>query len=64
MSKPNRLPDQAQQQLLDEVRVQLAEQSQLPDLNRLLDDHHCLGSLKPAGERLCPKPAGSRRSCA
>jgi hypothetical protein len=52
MSKPNRSPDQAQQRVLAEVRVQLAEQSQLPDLNRLLDDHRYLGSLKPVGERL------------
>jgi hypothetical protein len=52
MPKPKRLPDEAQQRLLGEVRVQLAERSQLPRLSRLLDEHHYLGSLKPVGERL------------
>jgi hypothetical protein len=52
MPKPKRLPDEAQQRLLGEVRVQLAERSELPRLNRLLDEHHYLGSLKPVGERL------------
>ena len=32
--------------------MQLAERSELPRLNRLLDEHHYLGSLKPMGERL------------
>lgn len=52
MPKPKRLPDQAEQQLLREVRVQLAQRAQLPRLNRLLNQHHYLGSLKPVGERL------------
>jgi hypothetical protein len=52
MPKPKRLPDEAQQRLLGEVRVQLAERSQLPRLSRLLDEDHYLGSLKPVGERL------------
>lgn len=52
MAKPKRLPDEAQQRLLGEVRVQLAERSQLPRLSRLLDEHHYLGNLKPVGERL------------
>jgi hypothetical protein len=52
MPKPKRLPDEAQQRLLGEVGVQLAERSQLPRLSRLLDEHHYLGSLKPVGERL------------
>ena len=52
MPKPKRLPDEAQQQLLHEVRVQLAEPTQLPHLHQLLDQHHYLGSLKPVGERL------------
>ncbi len=52
MAKPKRLPDEAQQRLLGEVQVQLAERRELPRLNRLLDEHHYLGSLKPVGERL------------
>lgn len=52
MPKPTRLPDDAQQRLLGEARVQLAERGQLPRLNRLLNQHHYLGSLKPVGERL------------
>lgn len=52
MPKPKRLPDEAEQQLLREVRVSLAERSQLPRLERLLNEHHYLGSLKPVGERL------------
>ena len=52
MPKPTRLPDEAQPQLLREVRVHLAERTQLPRLHQLLDQHHYLGSLKPVGERL------------
>jgi hypothetical protein len=52
MPKPKRLPDQAQQQLLNEVCVHLALRPQLPRLYQLLDRHHYLGSLKPVGERL------------
>ncbi|HNQ91036.1 MAG TPA: penicillin acylase family protein [Verrucomicrobiota bacterium] len=52
MSKPTRLPDEAQQQLVREVCVRLAERSEWPRLQRLLKAHHYLGSLKPVGERL------------
>jgi hypothetical protein len=52
MAKPNRLPDTAQQHLLEEVRVHLAPRQSLVKINRLLDEHHYLGSLKPVGERL------------
>ena len=52
MPKPKRLPDEAQQQLLHEVRLHLAERAQLPRLHKLLNQHHYLGSLKPVGERL------------
>jgi hypothetical protein len=52
MPKPTRLPDKRQQQLLQEVRVHLAERTQLPRLHQLLGQHHYLGSLKPVGERL------------
>ena len=38
--------------LLDQVQVRLAEPTELPRLNQLLDQHHYLGSLKPFGERL------------
>jgi hypothetical protein len=52
MPKPTRLPDERQQQLLSEVRVQVAQRRQLPRLHKLLDQHHYLGSLKPVGERI------------
>jgi len=52
MPKPKRLPDQAEQQLLREERVQLAPRGQLPRLNSLLNQHRYLGSLQPVGERL------------
>jgi len=52
MPKPTRLPDSDQQQLLNEVRVSVAERTQLPRIRKLLDRHHYLGSLKPVGERL------------
>jgi hypothetical protein len=52
MKKSNRLPDQVQQQLLDEVRVELAIPAQIPRMNRLLSQHHYLGSLHPVGQRL------------
>ena len=52
MSKLKRLPDSQQQQLLNEVRVQLAPHDALPQIGKLLDQHHYLGDLKPVGERL------------
>ena len=47
-----RLPDDIQQQLLREVRVELALRSEIPQIHKLLDQHHYLGSLRPVGERL------------
>ena len=52
MPKPKRLPDPSQQQLLNQVRVELATPAELPNLNQLLDQHHYLGRLQPVGERL------------
>ena len=52
MKKSKRLPDQTQQQLLDEVRVELATPIQIPSINQLLRQHHYLGSLRPVGQRL------------
>ncbi len=52
MPKPKRLPDHSQQQLLDGAQVELATTAGLPEINRLLDAHHYLGSLQPVGERL------------
>jgi Druantia protein DruA len=52
MSKPKRLPDQVQQQLLEEVRVRLAFSKELPRIVRLLEQHHYLGNLRPVGQRL------------
>lgn len=52
MAKPQRLPDEAQQQLLREIQVQPASSKQLPRIGQLLDQHHYLGNLRPVGERL------------
>ena len=52
MAKPKRLPDPDQQQLLDEVRVRLSPHAEHARIQRLLDEHHYLGGLKPVGERL------------
>lgn len=52
MAKPKRLPDPDQQHLLEEVKVKPAPRQSLTRINRLLDEHHYLGSLKPVGERL------------
>ena len=50
--KSERRPDALQQKLLQEVRVEVATPAQLPRLNRLLKEHHYLGSLRPVGQRL------------
>jgi hypothetical protein len=47
-----RLPNSVQQQLLKEVRVQLATRADLARIGRLLQRHHYLGSIRPVGERL------------
>jgi Domain of unknown function (DUF4338) len=52
MAQSKRLPDKIQQQLLNDVRVDLATSTQIPRINQLLDQHHYLGSLRPVGERL------------
>jgi len=52
MRKPTRLPDKKEQQLLHEVRVNVASRAQLPRIRNLLDKHHYLGSLRPVGERI------------
>jgi Domain of unknown function (DUF4338) len=52
MKKAKRLPDQAQQQLLEEVCVELATAAQIPRINQLLSQHHYLGKLRPVGQRL------------
>lgn len=53
MTESARLPDPTQQQLVAEVRLELGQSSEIPRINRLLDQHHHLGSLQPVGERLC-----------
>jgi hypothetical protein len=52
MANSRRLPDQTQQQLLREVRVDLATSAEVPRINQLLNEHHYLGRLRPVGERL------------
>ena len=53
MAKPVRLPNFAQQQVLQEVRVTpVSSKPELARIHRLLQEHHYLGSLKPVGERL------------
>jgi len=46
------MPDINQQLVLDEVQVRLLERAELPRCQRLLTQHHYLGSIKPVGERL------------
>ena len=50
--KSERRPDAIQQKLLQEVRVEVATTAELPRINRLLKEHHYLGSLRPVGQRL------------
>lgn len=52
MKKSKRLPDETQQQLLEEVRVEVAISAQIPRIHQLLRQHHYLGSLRPVGQRL------------
>ena len=52
MANSRRLPDQTQQQLLREVRVDLATSAEVPRINQLLNERHYLGRLRPVGERL------------
>lgn len=52
MAKPTPLSDQEQQTILHQVKVDLAARNELAEIHRLLDQHHCLGRLKPVGERL------------
>ena len=52
MANSKRLPEDIQQQLLREVRVEVALRSEIPQIHKLLDQHHYLGSLRPVGERL------------
>jgi hypothetical protein len=52
MAKPKRLPDCAQQSLLDEVHVELGTPGEIPRVQSLLRRHHYLGGLRPVGERL------------
>jgi hypothetical protein len=52
MSQKYRLPNCSEQRLLDELQVRLVEPQELEGFYGLLEEHHYLGSLKPAGERL------------
>ena len=52
MIKTRRLPDCAQQKLLNEVHVELAKPAEIPRLQSLLRQHHYLGGIRPVGERL------------
>lgn len=52
MAKPVRLPDAAQQELLNQVQVALAAPAEIPRIQNLLKEHHYLGGIRPVGERL------------
>jgi Druantia protein DruA len=52
MAKAKKLPDEAQQQFLEEVRVDLGKPAEIARINRLLQNQHYLGSVRPVGERL------------
>lgn len=46
------MPDQEQQQVLDQVRIRIPQHEEHARIHALLNEHHYLGSLKPVGERL------------
>jgi hypothetical protein len=52
MSKPKRLPDCLQQNLLSQVQVDVALPAEIPRLQSLLRRHHYLGGIRPVGQRL------------
>jgi hypothetical protein len=52
MKKSLRLPNDGEQAILDRVQVRLIERAELEKFNRLLDEHHYLGSQQAVGERL------------
>ena len=52
MAKPIRLPDAAQQELLNQVQVALAAPAEIPRIQSLLKQHHYLGAIRPVGQRL------------
>ena len=45
-------PRPEDQAVLDSIQVRLLQPDELPRCNRLLDEHHYLGSPQPVGERL------------
>jgi Domain of unknown function (DUF4338)/DDE_Tnp_1-associated len=52
VKKSRRLPNREEQELLEQAEVRLVEESEIERFNGLLDRHHYLGNLHPAGERL------------
>jgi hypothetical protein len=52
MTKAIRLPDCAQQSLLDQVHITLALPQEIERIQALLQQHHYLGGIHPVGERL------------
>ena len=52
MSEKFREPHPEEQTVLDSLQVRLLEPHELERCNRLLDEHHYLGSPHPVGERL------------
>ena len=52
MSEKFRMPRPEDQIVLDSLQVRLLKPHELERCNRLLDQHHYLGSPKPVGERL------------
>ena len=52
MSEKFRKPRPEEQTVLDSLQVRLLEPHELERCNRLLDEHHYLGSPHPVGERL------------
>src|SRR6266478_3809728 len=52
MSEKFRMPDAAEQAVLDTLQARLLQAHELEQCNQLLDQHHYLQSPKPVGERL------------
>jgi hypothetical protein len=52
MSKPSHQGDREQQHPLDQVRLWVASPPEVLRIQRLLEQHHYLGRIRPVGERL------------
>lgn len=52
MKKPQRLPSEKEQWIVDTIRVRPIKFSERARCMRLLDEHHYLGAIQPVGEQM------------